>query len=549
MGTDPTAGDASSVEPTPADGEVVTRYRRRAIGPAELQLIRDKIEQHGGRPRTRKAIATAICNAWDWRQPRGNLATRACGDLLLRLQDWGHIELPSTRAGTNAPRPRRPVLPDDLIPLTGLEVRDGDADLDSLVVRPITPEEREGWRRYMDRYHYLGYRPIVGEHLLYAAFLGGELVALLAWASPALNAPLREAYVGWDAPTKRERLHFVADNVRFLVLPWVRVRHLASKILAYNLRRLSADWQQTWGHPIYLAESFVDMTRFRGTCYRASNWIYLGQTAGRSKRGNAYLPGRPKGLYVYPLRRDARRLLCAGGQASAGAIPSAVSPVMDETTDSPVSVAAGEAQGDALAAAANPGVQDVERSGQPDPQAGLAITTSALIAFGAAGHGTECDAAATDAPNVIASRPAPLQAAEPGGEPPAVGSNEAEDDGSALLAADASQREGRRTRRTRLRIELTETEKTDLQILARGHMFPHSIVLRAKAILYLAEGDTLAAAARKVGRGRRHIRKWAERFARKRLRGLEDALRTGRPARFSPRSRDGACQDSLRASR
>jgi hypothetical protein len=133
---DPTTGDAGErrAQPTPAEGEVVTRYRKRAIGPAELQLIRDKIQEHGGRPRTRKAIATAICIAWNWLQPRGNLATRACGDLLLRLQDWGHIELPPTRSGREAPRPRQPVLPEDLIPLTGLEVRDGDADLDSLVV-------------------------------------------------------------------------------------------------------------------------------------------------------------------------------------------------------------------------------------------------------------------------------------------------------------------------------------------------------------------------------------------------------------------------------
>lgn len=167
-----------------------------------------------------------------------------------------------------------------------------------------------GWRVYMERYHYLGDRRVVGEQLLYAAFIGSELVALLGWASAALRAPLRDAYVGWDEATKRARLHLVANNIRFLILPWVRVRHLASKTLAVCLRRLSADWQAVWKHPLYLAETFVDATRFRGTCYRAANWVYLGQTAGRTKRGNNYLHGgAKKALFVYPLCRHATRQL------------------------------------------------------------------------------------------------------------------------------------------------------------------------------------------------------------------------------------------------
>ena len=291
------------------------RYRGRDIGEGELAVVRAKILEHAGQPRRRWAIATAVCQEWGWRQPSGDWATRACLDLMLRLEEWGHIDLPGSPRGSGL-RKEHPLLPRDLISLTGLEVRDPDADLGSLLVRPVEKEEREGWRLFMSRYHYLGCRTIVGEHLLYAALLGGELVALLAWASPAFRAPLREAYVGWDEPTKRRRLHLVANNVRFLVLPWVRVRHLASKILATNLRRLSADWQRVWGHPVHLAETFVDTARFRGTCYRAANWIDLGQTAGRTKRGNAYLhEGSKKALFVYPLRRNAQQLLRAGAQA------------------------------------------------------------------------------------------------------------------------------------------------------------------------------------------------------------------------------------------
>jgi hypothetical protein len=201
-------------------------------------------------------------------------------------------------------------LPPDLIALTGLEIRDPDADLRTLCVRPIASEERLGWRLYMGRYHYLGDRAIVGEHLLYAALVDGELVALLGWASAALRAPLREKYIGWDEAIKVRRLHLVANNIRFLILPWVRVRHLASKILAANVRRLSADWEAVWKHPVVLAETFVDTTRFRGTCYRAANWLYLGETAGRSKRGSNYLHGgTTKALFIYPLRRHATRYL------------------------------------------------------------------------------------------------------------------------------------------------------------------------------------------------------------------------------------------------
>jgi hypothetical protein len=194
-------------------------------------------------------------------------------------------------------------------------VRGPGVDLRGLVVRPITREERQGWRLYMARYHYLGDRTIVGEHILYAAFLEGELVALLGWASAAFRAPLREGYIGWTDETRSRRLHLVANNIRFLVPPWVRVKNLASKVLAANLRRLSRDWMAVWNHPVLLAETFVDTSRFRGTCYQAANWTYLGQTAGRTKRGNAYLKeGSPKALYVYPLRRDAlSRLRGEGG--------------------------------------------------------------------------------------------------------------------------------------------------------------------------------------------------------------------------------------------
>ena len=294
-----------------SESPVLWRYRNREIRAADLDALRVLLTEHG--QVGRKALPRIVCQAWGWRQANGAWSECACRDLLLRLEERGDIVLPVRRQA----RPRRrqlPVLPIDLIPLVGLEVSDPQADLNQIEVRPIAAEERLGWRLFMARYHYLGYRAPIGEHLLYAAFLDEELVALLGWAAAALHAPLRERYIGWDQQTKRQRLHLVVNNVRFLVLPWVRVHNLASKVLAANLRRLSADWEQRYRHPVYLAETFVDSTRFRGTCYRAANWLYLGQTAGRSKQGNAYVrTGAPKALYVFPLHSKTRQRLCGSG--------------------------------------------------------------------------------------------------------------------------------------------------------------------------------------------------------------------------------------------
>jgi hypothetical protein len=301
-----------SLEST-GDAQVLLRYRNREITRDDLESLRRMCAAAEG---GRWELCRAVCEAWAWKQANGSPALYACADLLLRLEQRELLELPKARRAPRRSFGSLPI-PVDLIPLVGLEVRDPEAELGLVRVRPIEPEERLGWRVYMERYHPLGDRPMVGEHLLYAAFVGDELVALLGWAAAAFRAPLRETWVGWDEATKRRRLHLVANNIRFLILPWVKVKHLASKILAMNLRRLAADWKRAWNHPVLLAETFVDTARYRGTCYRAANWHYLGETAGRSKRGNQYLTGASKkSLFVYPLHRHARRLLVSSSSTS-----------------------------------------------------------------------------------------------------------------------------------------------------------------------------------------------------------------------------------------
>ena len=174
-----------------------------------------------------------------------------------------------------------------------------------LTVRPIAPEERDGFRLHLRRFHYLGFERSVGESIGYAAFIGAELVALLDWGAAVLHCEPRDGHIGWDRLTRERNLGLVAGNFRFVVLPWVRRYCLASQVLSKNLRRLADDWQARYGHRVLLAETFVD-TRFRGTCYRAANWTHLGMTRGYTRLKPGFkTPQQPKAVYVYPLARDA----------------------------------------------------------------------------------------------------------------------------------------------------------------------------------------------------------------------------------------------------
>jgi len=285
---------------------VLFRYRTRAIGPAELAFIQATIAAHAAAGRSR--ISRVLCEAWQWRQPNGALKEYACRDLLLRLEERGYLQLPPRRRAPDGPSRQDRLLPLPPPPAVPL----ARADLRTLVVRPLQASERPLWKALLARYHYLGYHRSVGEQLGYVAFLEGQLVACLAWGAAAYRNAPREAYLGWDPPTKRARLPFVVQQTRFLLLPWVRIPHLASKLLAANLRRLGADWQATYGHDLLLAETFVDPGRFRGTCYRAANWLCLGPTRGAGKRGNRYRRhGVPKLVFVYPLHPRARERLAA----------------------------------------------------------------------------------------------------------------------------------------------------------------------------------------------------------------------------------------------
>jgi len=261
---------------------------------------------------TRHALAREVCRMFRWERPNGTWAIRGARDLLVRLEKTGAISLPAVRRPqvrsrqTGEETAAEPSRASERSHGVAAEVSASDP---SLRVRPITVEERREWHAQMDRFHYLGDGALVGESLRYVAEINNQWVALLSWGAAALCNGPREQYVGWDEAAKKARLHLVVNNARFLML--VRTPHLASRVVAANLRRLSRDWQNAYGHRVILAETFVDTSRFQGTCYRASNWLSVGDTKGWSKSGDTYLfNGQPKAVWLYPLVGDFKEQLC-----------------------------------------------------------------------------------------------------------------------------------------------------------------------------------------------------------------------------------------------
>lgn len=284
---------------------VIVRYRARELTNKDVSFIREMITEHYDKGRSH--ISRQLCQAWNWVQANGKFKEYAARDLLLRLEEQRHIELPPRLRPKNNLKAQR----FDQIPLFSNKSLSGALrDYSQPILQPVTHEDHYLWGYLLSHYHYLGVPRLVGEHLRYMATLDGQVVACLAFASAAWKVKGRDDFIGWHPETKKKKLHLVVNNTRFLILPWIRIKHLASKLLSLSVRRLCSDWESAYGHDVYLAETFVDRSRFHGTCYKASNWIYVGDTRGSRKQGNAYhYHGQPKAVFVYPLNRHFRRYL------------------------------------------------------------------------------------------------------------------------------------------------------------------------------------------------------------------------------------------------
>lgn len=284
------------------------RYRGRSVTSDDIAFIRKLIADH---PRlSRRTLSAKLCEAWNWVQANGAPRDMVARGLLLLLHREGHIELPAKKQSppNNVARHRRP----DSVPLlqwTPLE--EPLPALRPLVVCQVrrTPEEPL-FNSFIETHHYLGYTRPVGEHLKYLIWARGMPIACMSWSSAPRHIGARDRFIGWTPQTRRRNVHLLAYNTRFLILPWARVAHLASHILGVIARRISADWEQLYQHPVWFLETFVDPERFRGTCYRAANWIYLGITTGLGKDSRSKSPNRSlKEVLGYPLVPDFRKRL------------------------------------------------------------------------------------------------------------------------------------------------------------------------------------------------------------------------------------------------
>jgi hypothetical protein len=283
------------------------KYRGRAITADDVAFIRRLIAGHP--QASRRQLSAQLCEAWQWKQANGALRDMVCRGLLLMLHRAGEIELPAVRFVTRNPFIERekpaPMLIDTEPMLATLnELR----PLELQQVRRTGDEPL--FNSLIEHYHYLGYEQPVGEHLKYLVWAQGRPIACLAWSSAPRHLGSRDHYIGWSMEARKRNIRFIAYNTRFLILPWVRTPHLASHILSRVTGSLSGDWERMYGHAIYFAETFIDPERFRGTCYRAANWVLLGRTTGRGKDDQTHRPNRSiKEIYGLPLTRKFRELL------------------------------------------------------------------------------------------------------------------------------------------------------------------------------------------------------------------------------------------------
>jgi hypothetical protein len=289
---------------------VVLRYRGRLVRETDVTFLRELIAQN---PRlSRRQLSVKVCAAWQWFQPNGQPRDMVCRSLLLALHRAGHLTLPAKRCAppNNAIAHRRLAARATYDPTP---IVSSVAALGPLAIRLVRRTAEETlFAQLLRDHHYLGYRRPVGEHLKYLILAGERPLACLAWSSAPLQLDLRDRFVGAPKQAYRHKLSQIAYNTRFLIVPWVRVPHLASHLLSRVVRRISADWQEFYHHPLQLLESFVDTERFRGTCYRAANWILLGRSQGLgTKAPYGQPPCSIKELWVYPLRPDFRARLLA----------------------------------------------------------------------------------------------------------------------------------------------------------------------------------------------------------------------------------------------
>lgn len=282
---------------------IVVQGRQLTAG--DIEAIRSLVREH---PHwSRRRISEELALRWQWYNPAGQLKDMAVRALLNKLEGRGHIELPARRRkpfNRMAPRPTQFLLHDQE-PIEGTL-----KDVGPIQVQEVSnqPDKKELFEFFLAQYHFLGFTGTVGLNLRYLATdRYNRPLACLLFGSAAWKSAPRDSFIGWSASKRREAINRITNNTRFLVLPWVKLRHLATHLLGRVSRRIRGDFRSKYGYEPFLLESFVDRNRFRGTCYQAANWIYLGSTQGRTRNDPRNTIQAPtKDIYLYPLVEDFR---------------------------------------------------------------------------------------------------------------------------------------------------------------------------------------------------------------------------------------------------
>ena len=259
---------------------------------------------------SRYALSKELCRIWKWIQPNGALRDMVCRGFLLRLEEAGYITLPARKRDSfhHCVHRKKPVkIEIDQMPVSGT--------LATITPPHIKQVRRTPWEKLynslIEHYHYLGYCHPVGEHLKYIIFTDNRPIACMGWTSAPRHIRCRDTFIGWNMETRKKNLHLIAYNMRFLILPWISIPCLGSYLLGKMAKTLPTDWQGVYNHALYFLETFVDTERYKGTCYKAANWIELGTTTGRGKNDQTHKPNRTiKAVLGYPLVNNFREKLC-----------------------------------------------------------------------------------------------------------------------------------------------------------------------------------------------------------------------------------------------
>ena len=290
--------------------EIDIKYRGKTATAEDIQIINDLINKNPAI--SRRALSVRFCQETGWSQPNGATCDMVARGYMLALYRAGYIDLPPKKQNPANPfvlRKKPDVIDVDRSPInTNLRTL---LPLNFVQVRRTKLEKL--FNSLVEQYHYLGYIQPVGEHLKYIVYAGDRALSCLAFSSAPRHIGTRDKFIGWDQKIRKQNIHLICYNTRFLILPWVSVKYLASHILSAVSKIISSDWERLYNHPVYYIETFVDKNRFAGTCYRAANWVYLGDTKGLGKNSKDKIPNRSiKAIYGYPLTRDFAKALGKG---------------------------------------------------------------------------------------------------------------------------------------------------------------------------------------------------------------------------------------------